>query len=282
MSPAERSAETDDLVGVLPAAGWARRSAPLPCSKEIFPVGFHAPAAGRLPGPQEPPAPDQAGAPAATRPKPACGYLLEAMRLAGARRAVVGLRPGKWDVPACLGDGAAYGLALAYTVLTDSPGVPWTVRRALDFAAGARVLLGFPDIVFRPADALARVERRQRERGADVVLGLFPARRPEKMDMVAVDADGRVRDIVIKPESTQLVHTWILAAWTPTFTGFLDAFLRELDSGGRVADDEVHVGDVVRTALSDGWRVDAVDIPEGVYRDIGTPDELAEAVREFS
>lgn len=259
-----RSRGEEELVGVLPAAGWARRSAPLPCSKEIYPVGFSAPAEG---GPAS--------------PKPACGYLLEAVRAAGARRAVMGLRAGKWDIPAYLGDGAVFDLALGYTVIAESPGVPWTVRQALVFSARARVLVGFPDIVFRPSDALARVERRQRESGADVVLGLFAARRPEKMDMVAVDADGRVRDIVIKPRRTELSYTWILAAWTPAFTDFLGEYLETFDPATGGGAKEIHLGDVVRASLADGWRVDAVVIPDGEYRDIGTPDELAEALRLF-
>jgi glucose-1-phosphate thymidylyltransferase len=257
--------EAAELVGVLPAAGRARRSGPLPCSKEIFPVGVHAPA----------------GRPGLAGPEPACGYLLEAMRVAGARRAVVGLRAGKWDISAHLADGAAYDLALAYTVLADSPGVPWTVRHALSAAGGARVLFGFPDIVFRPADALARVERRQREWGADLALGLFPARRPEKMDMVATDSDGRVRELVIKSRRTDLRHTWILAVWTPAFSAFLDARLRALDAGGGPAHGEVQLGDVIRAAVDDGWRVDAVEVSEGAYCDIGTPEELAEAQAEF-
>ena len=31
---------TDDIVGVIPAAGRGKRIAPLPCSKELYPVGF--------------------------------------------------------------------------------------------------------------------------------------------------------------------------------------------------------------------------------------------------
>lgn len=252
-------------MGVLPAAGWARRSARLPCSKEIFPVGFHSATADGT----------------TADSKPACGYLLESMRVAGANRAVVGLRPGKWDIPAHLADGAAYRLTLAYTVIPDSPGVPWTVRHALRFAPEARVLFGFPDIVFRPADALARVERRQRERGADVVLGLFPARQPAKMDMVALDDDGLAQEIVIKPRATALRYTWILAVWTPVFSAFLEAHLRTLDARNRSATEEHHLGNVLSAALAHGWRIDTVQIDEGAYRDIGTPDELAEALRDF-
>lgn len=251
----------DQLVGVVPAAGRATRSAPLPCSKEIFPVGFW----------------EGTGESRSPAPKPACAYLLEAMRVAGARRVMVGLGPEKWDIPACLGDGALYDLALAYTVVADSPGVPWTVSAALHFVSGARVVFGFPDIVFAPVDALARVEQRQRESGADVALGLFPAQGPEKMDMVAVDGKGSVHEIVIKPKATDLKYAWILAVWTPAFSVFLDTCLRRGDMLSDSAS-EVHVGAVLQAALTQGWSIEGVVVPDGQYYDIGTPAELAEAV----
>lgn len=228
-------------------------------------MGFHSPTADGT----------------AAGPKPACGYLLESMRIAGANRAVVGLRPGKWDIPAHLADGAAYGLTLAYTVIPDSPGVPWTVRQALQFAPDARVLFGFPDIVFRPADALARVERRQRERGSNVVLGLFPARQPSKMDMVALDDDGFVQEIVIKPRTTTFRSTWLFAVWNSAFSIFLETHLQTLDAHDRSANEELHLGNVISAALAHGWHVDAVEIHEGVYYDIGTHDELVKSLGDF-
>lgn len=36
-----RFEDHQDMVGLIPAAGNATRLQPLPCSKEIFPVGFH-------------------------------------------------------------------------------------------------------------------------------------------------------------------------------------------------------------------------------------------------
>ena len=38
--------ELTSVVGLVPAAGRAKRIAPLPCSKEIFPVGFRRDAQG--------------------------------------------------------------------------------------------------------------------------------------------------------------------------------------------------------------------------------------------
>lgn len=258
-----------DVVGLVPAAGTASRIQPIPCSKEVLPLGF------RPDGPE-----------GRLRPRAAAETLLEAMDRAGAGRAYVVLRTGKWDVPAFLEDGGPDGPALAYLVTPGTAGVPFTVEAALPFLAGSRVVFGFPDIVFEPPGALERLIERQEERGADVVLGLFPAERPEKMDMVRLDSDGAVRSLVIKPDDTELRHTWILAAWTPAFTEFLAGWCRRErerradPEPGPDAPEEPYLGHVVQAALEQGIEVDAVVFEEGSYVDIGTPRELASAMAE--
>ena len=69
-------------VGLIPAAGKARRISPLPCSKEIFPVGF-----GEI---------RQKGQ---RHPKVAAHYLLEKMHLAGAEKAYFVLSNGQMGHP---------------------------------------------------------------------------------------------------------------------------------------------------------------------------------------
>ncbi len=63
---------------------------------------------------------------------------------------------------------------------------------ALPFVGDALVLFGFPDILFEPADAFLRLREQAGRSDAAVVLGLFPAREPEQVDMVDVDPTGRI------------------------------------------------------------------------------------------
>ncbi|MGH8730039.1 MAG: hypothetical protein ACREV9_18180, partial [Burkholderiales bacterium] len=58
--------QTENVIGVIPAAGRALRLQPLPCSKELFPVGMED-----------------------GRPKVVCHYLLEKMRAAGIAKACI-------------------------------------------------------------------------------------------------------------------------------------------------------------------------------------------------
>ncbi|MDJ0782534.1 MAG: sugar phosphate nucleotidyltransferase [Desulfosarcinaceae bacterium] len=258
--------------GIIPAAGRGSRVQPLPVSKEIFPVGFSRWGRG--------------GDPGELRPRVAADYLLARMRRGGARRVFVVLGQGKWDIPAYFGSGESRDLELAY-LLTERPyGAPYTVGQALPFVADQIVLFGFPDILFEPADAFAHLLTHMRDTGVDIVLGLFPAVNPHKMDMVTLDAADRVGNIVIKPVHSDQRYTWLIAAWTPAFSQFMQAFLHQQEDvvRDRYHDTrnrpqaEYYMGDVLQGALSSGWAVAAVRFDKGTYVDIGTPEDLYLAV----
>lgn len=257
---AEDNAAYSDVVGLIAAGGSATRIEPLPCSKEIYPVGFRAAEDGTL------------------RPKVVGQYLLEKMRAAGATKAYLVLRKGKWDIPAYFGDGSAIDLPLGYLIMNAPWGAPYTLDQAFPFVQDALIVFGFPDILFKPHDALQQLRERQAQTNAAIVLGLFPAHQPQKCDMVQLDEQGRARRIVIKPAATDLQCTWIMAVWTPVFTRFLHEFLatipvKEYTSGTRR---ELFVGHVIQAAIDRGLVVETVQFPHGRYTDIGTPDELAQ------
>jgi glucose-1-phosphate thymidylyltransferase len=259
-----------EVIGLIPAAGQATRIAPLPCSKELYPVGFRLVDQGR-----------------SLRPKAVCHYLLEKMRLADITRAYVVLRPGKWDIPAYLGDGTMLSMHLAYLMMRLPYGAPYTLDQAYPFVQDALVVVGFPDILFQPDDAFIQLLNHQANTNADVVLGLFPADQPQKMDMVDLDNDGKIRQIVIKPAQTHLRYTWFIAVWTPIFTRFMHEYLAAILAGDKhdpaapnaLAPRELFIGDVVQAAILNDFRVESVLFPDGTYIDIGTPDDLVKAVQ---
>lgn len=252
MSPTE-------VIGLIPAAGKAERLGRLPCSKELLPIGFRETPQGPV-------------------PKVACHYLLERFRAAGIRRAFMVLHESKWDVARYFGTGGMADVALAYLSIPGSRSVPETLSHARPFVQDSIVALGFPDCLFEPADAYARLLDRQASTGADLVLGLFPAERHRTTDMVECGPDGRVRRIEIRPETTSLRHNWLIAVWTPAFT----AHLHEVVRSAPADEAELQIGALVRSAVEDGLHVQGVEIPGGWYRDIGTPEELAAAMQENS
>jgi len=253
-----------EVIGLIPAGGHARRIAPLPCSKELYPIGFRA---GEESG--------------GVRPKVVCHYLLEKLASAGVTRAYIVLRQGKWDIPSYLGDGTIVKIHLAYLMMRVPFGPPYTLDQAYPFLNDATVAFGFPDILFEPDDAFIKLLDRQVATGADVVLGLFPTDQTRVMDMVKVSENGEALAIVIQPPQTKLQDAWIIAVWTPVFTQFMHEHLRRLQNGKELDMEwnlhkqrELSIGQVFQAAIREGLHVQTVRFPKHTFLDIGTPENL--------
>jgi glucose-1-phosphate thymidylyltransferase len=257
----------EDLIGLLPAGGAATRINPLPCSKELFPVKFYS-------------AEKRKNVP----PKVISYYLLEKMRRADVKKAYFILRPGKWDIPAYFGDGKTLDMHIGYLIMDLPYGVPFTLDQAYPFLKNTKIAFGFPDIIFEPEDAFVQLLSKREQTNADIVLGLFEAPKPQKMDMVEFDNQGNICKIDIKPVSTQLRYTWIIAVWTGRFTEFMHQFVLEhkyrytAETDDMPKNKEVFVGDVIQAAVDTDIKIENVIFENGKYIDIGTPDDLAKAV----
>ncbi len=263
-----------EIIGLIPAAGQAKRISPLPFSKELFPIGFNTALDDHT-----------------TRPKVVSEYLLQNLHAANVKTVYFILRSGKWDIPAYFGDGSRLNMNLGYLMMGVPFGTPYTLDQAFPFIQQVRIALGFPDILFRPRNAYARLIERQNRSGADVMLGLFPSDRPQKVDMVDIDARGRVREIIIKPKHTDLRYTWAIAVWTPVFTRFMHDFLADslntLSSPSNPGlnlhlSSELYVGDVFRAALSAGFQIETEIFEDGHCIDIGTAEDLKRAVQDYA
>ncbi len=255
-----------EVIGLLPAAGLAKRISPLPFSKELYPIGFQK--INRENG---------------LRTKVVSHYLLDKMRLAQINKAFFILRKGKWDIPSYFGDGKMLNMHIAYLMMNLPFGVPYTLDQAYPFVQDVIVALGFPDIIFQPDDAFVHLINRQAETNANIVLGVFPVDNCNKWDMVDICDDGRIRQIVIKPVQTDLRHTWGIAVWTPVFTRFMHEYLANIQNQNTNKVDkfnntskqrELFVGDVIQAAIENNLQVDGVLFPDDTCLDIGTPEDL--------
>ena len=243
-----------EVVGLIPMAGRATRISPLPCSKELYPIGFRS-----------------AGKPDGVRPKVAAHYLLEKMKLAGVTKVFIVLRKGKWDIPDYFGDGSILDMHFAYVMMGVPFGPPYSMDQAFPFVENSLVAFGFADILFSPANAYAQLLARQLSVKADVVLGLLPAENPKQMDMVRVGENGRIVDMILKPTRTRLRHAWICALWTPTFTHFMHDHLATLHKHGRTrarnnevgSQPDLTAGAVIQAAIHAKLRVNSVIFPSG-------------------
>lgn len=256
---------SENIVGLIPAAGFGSRLSPIPCSKELLPVGF-----------QVHPEHGQA------HPKVVSQYLLEHMQRADAKQVYFILRRGKWDIPDYFGDGSQLRLHVAYLVMQRPYGCPYSIDQAYTFIKQDRVLFGFPDILFEPEDAFQQLVQRQEATAADVVLGCFKVSLPHKWDMVEVETNGTVKSIFHKPVQSRLAYAWAIACWGPRFTEFMHTYLQQQEAGLKTTEAELSMGEVIQAAINHGLSVQSVCFGNGSCLDVGTPEDYRAAIKNLS
>jgi glucose-1-phosphate thymidylyltransferase len=164
-------------------------------------------------------------------------------------------------------------------------GVPYTINQAFPFIKDSMVIFGFPDIIFQPQNAFIKLLQKQNESKSDIVLGLFSTHANHKGDMVTLGQDGRLERIQTDPESIDRGYTWIIAAWTPQFTHFLNNYITSRQRSGNENKtdasnfNELFMGDIFQIALENDISTEVVHFPEGNFLDIGNPENLIKIIR---
>lgn len=171
--------------GIIPAAGAGSRIQPLAFSKELLPVG------SRIHGAEE-------------RPRAVSEYLVERMVLGGADKLCFVISPGKSDILEYFGAGA-WGADIAYVVQPSPSGLCDAIFRAAPLIPQTEpVVIGLPDTVWSPTDALTRLP------SDTLSFLLFPVEHPELFDAVLTAPDNSVKEIAVKQPNP--ASNWIWGA----------------------------------------------------------------------
>ena len=169
--------------GIIPAAGAGSRIQPLAFSKELLPVG------SQIHDGQE-------------RPRAVSEYLVERMVRGGANKLCFVISPGKTDILEYYG-ARLWGADIVYAVQPAPGGLCDAVFRAAPLIApDEQVLIGLPDTVWSPEDALLELP------DGRLSLLLFPVEQPEFFDAVVTGQDGRVRTIQVKQKDAASQWIW--------------------------------------------------------------------------
>jgi len=100
--------------------------------------------------------------------------------------------------------------------------------------------------------------------------------------MIEFDNSGSIMNIVIKQNRTDLKYSWFIAIWSPRFWKFfhetvqknlkdrLNGKMHEKEGKMR----ELYPGDIIESAIRQGFKTDYLIFETGHYTDIGTPDDL--------
>jgi dTDP-glucose pyrophosphorylase len=233
--------------GIVPAAGSGTRIQPLSFSKELLPVG------SRLDGATE-------------RPRAVSEYLIDRMLKAGADKICFVISPWKSDILQYYG-GAIGSASIAYVVQPEPAGLCDAIFRALPLIQSTDlVLIGLPDTIWLPEDALGRLPNDR------LAFLTFPVDRPELFDAVVSDDTGRVREIQVKRHGA--ASRWVWGAFKMPGAVLQDLYRLWCE---RDPHDE-YVGTLVNAYLAAGG--DAVAVPSGTaYVDVGTLGGYREAMR---
>jgi dTDP-glucose pyrophosphorylase len=236
--------------GIVPAAGQGSRMQPLAFSKELLPVG------SRTDGDRE-------------RPRAVSEYLVERLVLGGASRVCFVISPGKSDIMEYYG-ASVFSADAFYAVQPQPAGLCDAIFRAAPLIDRShRVLVGLPDTIWYPQDALAHLP------DAPLSLLCFPVDHPQYFDAVLCDDNGAVREIQVK--SMNASSRWIWGAFSLTGVAYheLHQLWREPGRG------DEYFGTLVNAYLQRGGHALAVRTGEA-YVDVGTVRGYRDAIALLS
>ncbi len=236
--------------GIIPAAGQGTRIQPLAFSKELLPVGIR----------------QEAGQ---DRPKAVSEYLIERMAAGGARKVCFVISPGKSDILRYFG-GRVGEVDVAYVVQPQPAGLCDAVFRAAPLIhPDEPVVIGLPDTVWFPEDALARLPKDK------LAFLLFPVEQPQHFDAVLMNAQDRVLEIEVKVARPR--SNWIWGAF-----GMPGRVFHELHALWRArGEDDIYFGGLINAWIAAGGEAVGVRAGER-YVDVGTLHGYREALALLS
>ncbi len=177
------------------------------------------------------------------------------------------ISPTKSDILEYYG-GSAYGAPICYCVQPEPLGLCDAIFRALPVIDRREpVLIGLPDTVWFPADALRALPDDR------LSFLLFPVERPQFFDAVISDSEGRVTEIQVKHPAS--ASKWIWGAFKMPGAVFQELF----DLWQRRRDE--YIGTLVNAWLEKGGEAWGVRAGTS-YLDVGAMEGYFEAMRTLA
>jgi dTDP-glucose pyrophosphorylase len=226
------------MLGIIPAAGAARRLQPLPFSKELLPVASRT-------------------ADGAERPLAVSEFVVERLVLGGATRLCFVVAPRKLDIVTYYGASVA-GVPVCYAIQPEPSGLCDAVFRGLPFAAPDEpIAVALPDTVWFPEDGLRKLPPQI------LSLLLFPVQEPQLFDAVVTDEHDNVREVQVK--SPNATSTWIWGAFQGPCATFHELQRIWLERARR----DEYFGTLFNEYIARGGHVAAAKVGTS-YCDVGT------------
>jgi NDP-sugar pyrophosphorylase family protein len=129
--------------------------------------------------------------------KPLIAYALALLRAAGIREVIVNLHHRGDEIRAALGDGASYGVSIAYSTEDPILDTGGAIKRAQAFLQGGRFVVLNSDVI---CDVdLRTVVEWHAARAALATMVLRPDREAARYGLIEIDAQSRIRRFLGRP-----------------------------------------------------------------------------------
>lgn len=200
------------------------------------------------------------------RPRAVSEYLVERMILGGVTKICFVIAPGKSDIMEYYGRNFS-SAHICYVVQPSASGLCDAIFQAVPFIGpGEDVVIGLPDTIWYPEDALAQLD--------DGIFSflLFPVERPELFDAVVTGEDGFVKEVQVKHPHPLTPWIWGAFKMPGDVLHALYTLWRERDRR------DEYFGTLVNAWLARGNRARGVRAGKA-YTDVGTLHGFREAVR---
>lgn len=245
----------ENIVGLIPAAGRGIRLG-LPYPKELYPIIRD------------------------NKYKPISQYIVESFISAGIQHIIFVINDRKHQLIGYFGDGSRFGCNFSYVVQENqnenisskSPGLAHALNSAHHLTKDQYVCFGMPDTIVKPTTAISQLLSHS-DINLDLLLGLFPIKRPEKSAAVVTDNDQNVIQIIDKPKFTDIRYGWACMVWSPTFTNHLNQCVSEKNI--------FDFAEIMNQGIKLGFEVKGVPIKNGEYTDLGTYDDIIELEKDY-
>ena len=202
--------------------------------------------------------------------KPLLEHHVEMLRRQGVRELIVNLHYLPEKITGYFGDGSRFGVTMKYSEEPELLGTAGGVKKMEAELRGGPFLVFYGDNLFRVE--LAPLLEFHRARRALATVALWESPEPWTGGVVETEADGRVRRFVEKPDRKDISTNLINAGIYVLEPAVLDAI-----PAGQFYD---FGKDVFPKLLAQGKDLYAMK-PNAYVQDIGTPERLAKAQRDY-
>lgn len=209
--------------------------------------------------------------------KPLIQHAVDLLKCGGVNNIIVIVGNNKGAILDYLRDGKWTGVDVSYRFQTELNGVAKAIYIAKPLVNGESFVVLLGDEIIEPKDRLVKeMLEMHRKNKASCTLGLSPVIDPKRYGVVKVDKNGRILDVMEKPqteEELKLLKTgdeYLGINGVYVFEPEIFGFIEQTKAGAK---GEYQITDSIKLMLAAGRPCYAV-VHRGIYRDVGTHEAL--------